>query len=153
MKKLIADVSEKADGGLRYRYYCHGDDGQLDRAVSHTLLMLIAESIQPSDFELEALIAEAEAGHYVPHDPSLPDWNVNDKNVWVVEPMAKVGHICISNEYLDEYSSEEGGCPQQFTYNQFRAALKHWRGFLELSAREGKQKMVGRRCEAEFPIE
>lgn len=37
--------------------------------------------------------------------------------------------ICISNENTGEYSTEEGGQPQQFTYEQFRAALKHWREF------------------------
>ena len=39
----------------------------------------------------------------------------------------------------------------QFTYEQFRAALKHWREFRELMAREGKDKLVGRRFEAIFP--
>lgn len=151
MKKLIADISKRPDGGLRSRFYCQDIDGQLDRAVSHTLLLLIAESAPPSDAGLKALVAEAEAGRYIPKDPSLPDWSVNDKNVWLVEPMVDPGHLCISNENTEEYSTEEGGQPQQFTYEQFRAALKHWREFQKLIAREGKEKLVGQRFEAVFP--
>ena len=151
MKKLIADISKKPDGGLRSRFYCQDADGQLDQAVSHTLLLLITESLPASDAELEALVSEAEAGCYVPREPSLPDWGVNDKNVWLVPPMAEPGHICISNEKTSEYSTEEGGQPQQFTYEQFRAALKHWREFQELMTRESKDKLVGRRYEAVFP--
>lgn len=151
MKKLIADIAKKPDGGLRSRFYCQDAAGQLDQAISHTLLLLITESPPASDAELEALVSEAEAGHYVPRDPSLPDWGVNDKNVWFVPPMAQAGHICISNENTSEYSTEGGGQPQQFTYEQFRTALKHWREFRELIAREGKDMLVGRRYEAVFP--
>jgi hypothetical protein len=64
--------------------------------------------------------------------------------------MAQPGHICISNENTNEYSTE-GGQPQQFTYEQFRAALKHWREFREMMEREGKENLVGRRYEAVFP--
>lgn len=149
MKKMIADVSSPP--ACRTRFYCLSADGQLDQAVSHTLLQLIVEAYAPSDAELEALVAQAEAGRYVPRDPSLPDWGVNDKNVWLVAPMAKPGHICISNENTDVYSTEEGGEPQQFTYAQFRAALKHWREFSDLVAREGRERLVGQRHEAEFP--
>jgi hypothetical protein len=151
MKKLIAEVWKHPHGFLSAMFYCHDADGQLDRAITHTLLSLIEESAPPSDAELEALVAEAEGGHYIPRDPSLPDWGVNDKNVWLVPPMAKPGNVCISNENTGEYSTEEGGQPQQFTYEQFRAALKHWREFRELMAREGKDKLVGRRYEVVFP--
>lgn len=65
--------------------------------------------------------------------------------------MAKLGHICISSEYADKYSTDEGGCPQQFTYEQFRAALRHRRDFQELAVREGKESLVGRHYEATFP--
>jgi hypothetical protein len=151
MKKLIADISQKVDGGLRQRFYCESCDGQLDRAATATLLMLISESAPFSYAGLEALIAEAEVGHYVQPDTSLPDWSVNEKNLWVVAPMARPGHICISNEYLDEYSSDEGGCPQQFTYEQFRVALKFWRNFMETVTREGKGSLVDWRSELPFP--
>ena len=151
MTKLVADIWKHPQGFLSAKFYCCDADDQLDRAITHTLLSLVKEAAPPSDAGLEALIAEAEAGRYVPRDPSLPDWGVNDKNVWLVAPMAEPGHICISNENTGEYSTEEGGQPQQFTYEQFRAALKHWREFRELMAREGKDKLVGRRYEAVFP--
>lgn len=102
MKKLIDDISKTPDGGSRSRFCCQGANGQLDPAVSHTLLLLIAESVPPSDAGLEALVAQAEASRYVPRDPSLPDWGVNDKNVWLVGPMAEPGHICIANENTGE---------------------------------------------------
>lgn len=148
MRRLVAEISAHADIPV---FYCLTETDQLDRSVSWTLLDLLAESWPPDDDELEALIARAELGRHSPTDPSFPDWSVNDKNVWLVPPMAKPGHICISNENTGEYSTEEGGQPQQFTYDQFRAALKHWREFRQLMAREGKDKLVGRRYEAVFP--
>lgn len=150
MSKLIADILRKPDGGLRRRYYCENEGG-LNRAVSHTLLMLIAESSSPTDVELEALIIEAQAGSYHPLDPGLPDWSVNDKNVWLVPPMATAGHVCVSNDYIDEYSSDEEGGPQQFTFDQVLAALRNWRNFTELVRREGVDVWIGRRYEVEFP--
>lgn len=72
-------------------------------------------------------------------------------NLWSRPPLAKPGHICISNENTDVYSTNEGGEPQRFTYAQFRAALKHWREFSDLIAREGRERLVGQRHEAEFP--
>lgn len=148
MRRLVAEVSARTETPV---FYCLNEVDELDRSVSWTLLDLLAESWPPDDDQLETLVAEAEAGRYVPRDPSLPDWGVNDKNVWLVAPIARLGHICIANENTDEYSTEEGGQPQQFTYGQFRAALKHWREFRELMAREGKENLVGRRYEAVFP--
>ena len=148
MKRLIAEISVRAEIPI---FYCLNEAGELERPLSWTLLDLLAESWPPDDDQLEGLVSLAELGRYVPQDPSLPDWGVNDKNVWLVPPMAEPGHICISNENTGEYSTEEGGKPQQFTYEQFRAALKHWREFRELMAREGKENLVGRRYEAEFP--
>ena len=148
MRRLVAEFSARAEIPV---FYCLNEVDELDRSVSWTLLDLLAESWPPDDDRLEALISRAELGGYVPDDPSLPDWGVNDKNVWLIAPMAEPGHICISNENTGEYSTAEGGQPQQFTYEQFRAALKHWREFRELMAREGKESLVGRRYEAVFP--
>ena len=148
MKRLIAEISVRAEIPI---FYCLNEAGELERPLSWTLLDLLAESWPPDDDQLEGLVSLAELGRYVPQDPSLPDWGVNDKNVWLVPPMAEPGHICISNENTGEYSRREGGQPQQLTYEQFRAALKHWREFRELMAREGKENLVGRRYEAEFP--
>lgn len=151
MKKLIAEIWRHPQGFLGHAFYCQDCDGELDRATAQTLLSLIQESASPSDESLDILISTAAEGRYAPRDPDLPDWSVNDKNVWLVEPLAAPGHICISNENTGEYSTEEGGQPQQFTYEQFRAALKHWREFRELMAREGKEKLLGQRYEVAFP--
>jgi len=151
MSRIVAEIFRRPDGSLGRTFYCIGDDEELDQAVTDTLLDLVAEMSAPSDSSLESLVLRAAKGAYVSPDSSLPDWSVNDKNVWLVPPMAKPGHICIANENTGEYSTEEGGQPQQFTYEQFRAALKHWREFRELMAREGKENLVGRRYEAAFP--
>ncbi|MES2786559.1 MAG: hypothetical protein V4684_13930 [Pseudomonadota bacterium] len=151
MKKIIADISTQPGAGDRMRFYCQKGDGQVDKAITHTLLRLIAETESPSDAELDELVFQAAAERYIPKDPSLPDWGVNDKNVWLVPPMAEPGHICISNENTYEFAAEEGGQPQQFTYEQFQVALAHWRKFLQIVALEGKESLVGMRFETVFP--
>lgn len=150
MKRLIAEVLKRPDGSSHAVLYCVGDDGQPDQAIANTLLEFL-ELSYPSAAEIERLVVLAEAGTYFPKNSAWADWGVNEVDLWLLPPMAKPGHICISNENTDEYSTEEGGQPQQFTYEQFRAALKHWRAFRELMAREGKDKLIGQRYEAVFP--
>lgn len=150
MKRLIAEVLKRSDGSFHSVLYCVGDDGRPDQAIANTLLEFL-ELSYPSAAEIERLVALAEAGSYVPKNPAWADWGVNDVDLWLLPPMAKPGHICISNENTSEYSREAGGQPQQFTYEQFHAALKHWREFVQAMAREGKDKLVGRRYEALFP--
>jgi hypothetical protein len=148
MKRLIFEISAVSKAAL---IYCIDDLGHVDQAVTWTLLDLLAESSPPYDIQLEQLVEKVEAGRYVPLDPSLPDWSVNDKNVWLVPPIAEHGYICISNENAGDYSESDGGQPQQFTFEQFRSALKHWREFKELIAKEGKDNLVGRRFEIPWP--
>lgn len=150
MKRLIAEVLKRPDGSLHSVLYCVGDDGRPDQAIANTLLEFL-ELSYPSAAEIERLVALAEAGSHVPKNPAWADWGVNEVDLWLLPPMAEPGHICISNENMGEYSTEEGGSPQQFTYEQFRAALKHWREFRELISREGMDKLIGRRYEAVFP--
>jgi len=68
----------------------------------------------PNEDELEGFVLQAEAGQYVSPNLDLPDWGVNDVNIWLVAPMAKPGCVCITNENTD-FSSDDGGEPQQFT--------------------------------------
>lgn len=150
MKRIIAEVFEKPNGWVSTTLYCIGEDGQVDRAITDTLLELIEQSY-PNEDELENWVTLAELGTYVSPNLSLPDWGVNDTNIWLVPPMAKPGHICIANENTGDFSTDPGGVPQQFTYEQFRVALKHWREFVNLIKREGKQNLVGRRHETAFP--
>lgn len=150
MKQLIAEIHRSSDGVLHCLGYCVDENTKLDVAVTHTLLELIRESV-PDDQVLESLVAQAAAGRYTSPNPSLPDWGVNDINIWLAPPMAQPGHLCVTNENTEYSSDEAHGQPQQFTFEQFRAALSHWRQFQALVTREGKENLLGRRVEAEFP--
>jgi hypothetical protein len=151
MKKIIvAEVVQLRGGSLMPVLSGINANGDVDDALTQTLLTFVMLSA-PSHRDIEGLLQSVEAGQYIPEHPEWADWGVNDVDLWLRPPMAEPGHICISNENTVEYSTEEGGQPQQFTYEQFRAALKHWREFRELMAREGKDKLVGQRYEAVFP--
>lgn len=149
MKKIIAEVFELQSKTLLPQIYCVGQDGAVDRAVTDTLLDLIWLS-HPNEDDLEKLVLLAEVGGYISPNLSLPDWGVNDTNIWLVAPMAQPGCVCISNENSGDFSVDEG-MPQQFTYEQFKVALSHWRAFMARIASEGKQALVGQRYEVAFP--
>jgi len=150
MKKIIAELFQLPNGAYLPQFYCLKEDGQPDPAISSTLLELIADSHGTSGEELKALIDQAEAGRYVPQDPSLPDWSVNDKNVWLISPMAELGHVCISNENNGDYSVSDGGQAQQFSYEQFRTALSHWESFKARMKASGMDSLVGQRYETDL---
>jgi hypothetical protein len=150
MKTIIAEVFRLKDGTLLPQFYCVEGDGQVSRAVTDTLLDLIGQA-HPHEDELERWVKLAQSGGYKSPNGEMPDWGVNDTNIWLVAPMAQPGHVCIANENSGEFSTEEGGQPQQFTYEQFHAALSHWREFQKMLAREGKENLVGRRYEAVLP--
>jgi hypothetical protein len=148
--KIIAEILKYQSGALIPWLYAVGEDGKVDESISRTLLDFISESYPPADEEFESLLSTAEAGKYVPKDPSLPDWSVNDKNVWLVPPRADAGNLCISNENASDYSVDDGH-PQQFSIQQFRAALEHWRSFLRLIQEKGKENIVGKKFETLIP--
>ena len=150
MKNLIARVEVLSNGIVSAGMGCFDGEENLDVATTHTLIDLIEQSI-PDDQTLEALVVQAKAGRYISPNPAMPDWGVNDINIWLAPPMAQPGHVCITNENTEYSSDEDHGNPQQFTYAQFHAALNHWREFRELMAREGKEHLVGRRYVAVFP--
>lgn len=145
MKRIISEIFKRPDGWLSLMFYCVDEGGQVDRAITDTLLELIEQSY-PHEDELERLVALAESGGYASPNLTLPDWGANDINIWLVPPMAKPDHVCISNENAGDFAVD-GGEPQQFTYEEFRLALKHWREFKDLIAREGKENLIGRRME------
>jgi hypothetical protein len=150
MKNLIARVEVLSNGIVSMGMGCFDNEENLDVATTSTLLDLIEQSI-PDDRALEALVAQAEAGRYVSPNPAMPDWGVNDINIWLVAPMAQPGHVCVTNENTEYSSDDDHGNPQQFTYKQFHAALKHWREFQALITQQGKDKLVGQRYAAKFP--
>lgn len=88
--RIVAEVVKLSNELLVPRLYCVGDDGEEERSSTDTLLDLVTES-WPHEASLSDLLTRAETGTYTPANPALPDWGVNDKNVWVVPPMAKKG--------------------------------------------------------------
>lgn len=148
MKRIIGEIFKRPNGWLSTMFYCIGESGEVDRAITDTLLELIEQSC-PHEDELEKLVELAETGCYVSPDPTLPDWGANDINIWLVPPMAKPGCVCISNENAGDFAAD-GGEPQQFAYSEFRLALKHWREFKELIVKEGKEKLVGQQYEVQL---
>jgi len=159
MKKMIAEVYKRPSNSLGIGFYCLEDDGTPVYAITETLLDLIEQSTPRHDRELEELVLQAEAGKYISPNLALPDFGANETNIWLTPPMAKPGCVCISNEdtVYARYDEEEdeppqkGEGPQQFTYEQFKAALAYWRQFRQKVDREGRENLVGKRFEAVFP--
>lgn len=149
MKKMIAEVYKLPSGSLMPQMYCIESDGNVNRAVTDTLLSLVTELNDKMMDELEALVSASEVGTYRPVDPDLPDWGINDKNVWLMPPKAKPGCLCVSNEYVPDYSDDDGE-PQQFTRQQFRQALAHWKSFQKLIQERGLPNMIGHRVEVQL---
>lgn len=147
---MTAEIAQLKSGSLIAVMSAICEDGKIDDAITQTLMDFAMQS-DGHLTELDDLIARYQIGQYVPEHPQLPDWGVNDVNLWLRAPMAQPGHLCITNENTDYSSDEDHGRPQQFTYAQFHTAMSHWRKFKELIAREGKEKLVGRRFEVVLP--
>ena len=96
MKQIIAEVVKRTNDWMSTMLYCVGENGEVDKAVTDTLLDLIEQSF-PHEDQLESLVALAEAGRYVSPNPALPDWGVNDTNIWLAAPMAKAAFSSASD--------------------------------------------------------
>jgi hypothetical protein len=144
--RIVAEVVKLSNGMLLPRLYCIGEHGAEECSVTDTLLLLVSESSPRATADLSELLTEAEAGTYKPADPDLPDWGLNDKNVWVVPPMTNKGTVRISNEHIEPYSDEYGE-PQEFSIQQVRAVIQHWARFQAILAEKGKENLVGVKLE------
>lgn len=149
MKKIIVEVLSLPNGITVPRYYCIGDDGIEDDATTNTLLDAISELGENSATRFELLLSEFESGKYVPSNSGIADFHVNEKYVWLAAPKALPGGICISNEYISNYTVDEGE-PQRFTLEQFQQAMQHWRKVKSILNAEGITNLVGKRFEADF---
>ena len=147
--KLIADITADSNGEPRSRFYCLAIDDQTVLEITHTLLSFV-KSMYDLWPRMEEAIALQESGQYTTDHPDSSDFSINDVELWLRPPMAQPGHVCISTDYTEAYSVEHGQ-PQQFTYEQFRAAMTHWHAFQERITKEGKESMVGQRFEAPWP--
>jgi hypothetical protein len=147
--KIVAQVFRMPNGLLRPQLYAVNSKGKIDRGSSETLLEFISELGSPIGHEFESLLSQAESSTYIPKNPDLPDWSVNDKNVWVRPPRAMQGKLCISNENIAAYSSDEG-IPQQFTISQYRNASVHWKTFQKYIKEKELSKIVGEQFKKEI---
>ena len=149
MKKLITEVCKLPSGSLIPQMYSLTANGELDQGITHTLLDLISELDEKLASELEMLVSAAERGTYKPQNPDLPDWGINDKNVWLVSPIANPPCLSISNELIPDFSCDDGE-PQQFTRQQFRQVLAFWMEFQNIIRELGISNMAGYRYESQF---
>jgi hypothetical protein len=140
--RIVAEVVKLSNGMLVPRLYCIGENGAEERAVTDTLLDLVSESAPRTTAYLCEFLTEVEAGAYKSSNPNLPDWGLNDKNVWIVPALAEKGIVRISNENFEAYSDEYGE-PQEFSIQQVRAAFQHWERFQSILAEKGKENLVG----------
>lgn len=146
---MVAEIVRFPSGSLMPHLYAVRENGEIDDPLTQTLMDFVMQC-DDSLSKIEELIALHQANQYEPEHPQLPDWGVNDINLWLRSPMAQSGYVCISNENTN-YHSDEDGQPEQFTYEQFHAAVKHWREFQALIAQEGMDRLVGKRLEAPWP--
>jgi len=146
MRHIVAELVK--DGWGRYvpRMSCLREDGSTDVLCEHTLVDFIAEAYMPDDEELDRLLDLAERDGYTPSTTDAVHYGINEKSLWCRPPEALPGHVSISNEYSGAVPG-----PQQFTFDQFRTVLRHWREFQKLLAREGPDKLAGRRFEVTIP--
>lgn len=78
--------------------------------------------------KLHDLVVLAQSGKYIPENPDIPDWGINDKNLWLRND--KFNHqVAMYNEYIEEYSSDEGE-PVLMDYDVFLALIRFWKFFM-----------------------
>jgi hypothetical protein len=129
---------------------CINENGDIDSAVVNTLLSVVAE-LSPREYDLfESLMSRASKGNYDPAEFSRPRWSGNECAAWFGEPRAGKGHVLIANQYVPEYSEEDGE-PQRFTFEQLRVAMQVWRDFKSQVGRKGILTMLGETMEVPFP--
>lgn len=150
MKKMIAEVIETPNQTLMYDYTLVDVDGSIDKPVTQTLMefVLMADNHLK---EIESLLDSNAIGQSSSEWPYMPDWGMNDINLWLNSPFGSNGYLCITNENT-EYNSEEGGLPQVFSYEQFHAAVEHWQNFRAIVAKNGGKTVLGHKYEAPWPI-
>jgi len=150
MKKIVAEIVLLPNRCLYPRFYCVGQDGFEDEAVSTTLCDTIWELNGEPVAELEKLMKDALDGIYIPNRPELPDMSINGKLIWVRPPFAMLGQVCISNENVPEFSVDEGA-PQCFTLSQVQVVAKLASDFLCEIASKGRENILGSRFVADLP--
>ena len=152
MKKFIVEIVLLKNDFLYPRLYCVDEYGGEDEAVSLTLCDAVWELNGEPLLELVRLVTEAyERGNF-PIYVDEPVMSINDKFIWIRHPSPSNGGICISNENVPEFSVDEGS-PQYFTFAQFNLVAKLALKFQSEVTTHGKDSLVGKKFEMDFPIE
>lgn len=130
MSRLEVRAMTLNDGRAYVYYVAFDDTDQPNDAVNATILDLVKMAHWRGDSlnKLVELVLRAQSGAYQSPNPGLPDFGINDVNIWLAEPNARPGMICVTNENT-EYTHEFGR-QQHFTFNDFWSLLKC---FTELS--------------------
>lgn len=146
-RQMIATVFRSPGGLVIRQFYCVDDNEKVNTPISNTLLDFIY--LCAPDETLEQLISQAQAGKYSPANPNLPDWGINDVNLWLPTELTQQGLLKISNENTDQSEDSCGGVV--FTFQEFWAAMEHWKLFLRKVETEGEYGMVNQPLVAPFP--
>jgi hypothetical protein len=151
MKKLVIHTSTHPKGNDFPLLYCLDESGEVNRAVTDTLLDAVSELSPPEIAIFESSMQQVEAGNFHPVAPDEPHWAGNATTAWFGEPRAGKNEVLIANSYVPEFSEEDGE-PQRFTFAQLRLAMQAWRGFKRELAERGVEAMRGQRKEIPFPM-
>lgn len=150
MMRIVTEAFKMPSGSVIPLIYVVKENGQVDRAITDTLCDFVSHLFPPADKEFEDLLVRLSEGKYLPTNPSLADFGVNDVNVWLVAPHAGDGGLLISNENIPDYSSDEGE-PQKFSIKQFHAMSECWRKFQKNIRENGAESIVGVKFETFIP--
>jgi len=126
------------------------EDASIDRAVTDTLCDFVSHLFPPADVEFENLLAQVSTGKYIPTNPLLADFGVNDVNAWLIAPHAKDGGLSISNENISDYSIDDGH-PQEFSIQDFYATSECWKNFQKMIREKGAENLLGKKFETLIP--
>ncbi|MDP9933667.1 hypothetical protein [Variovorax paradoxus] len=144
--KIVAEFSLLPNGQKYPHLAAINEDGSVCESITLTLLDFVVELHPPAVFLFEELLENARNGKYVPANPALADFSVNEKLVWVRPLDLQRGELRISNENTFEYSVDTGE-PQSFSIEFFYSVRRHWEEFLRLVKEEGDQKWLGEKLE------
>jgi len=147
---IVTETFKMPGGSVIPLIYALKENGQVDRAITDTLCDFVSHLSPPADKEFEGLLVRLSEGKYLPTNPSLADFGVNDINVWLVGPHAEDGDILISNENIPDYSSDEGES-QKFSIKQFHAMSECWKKLQKNIGENGAESIVGVKFETFIP--
>lgn len=147
MDRMVASATVLVRFGEPYVSYrgLHAD-GSPDQAASELIDFLhMANWNEPALQELVALVREAEAGAYQSPNERLPDWGVNDVNIWLAPPKVDRGTFCITNE-----NSET---EQYFRFQDFWEVLSCYKKLEQRVRNMGKASLVSNPIEAPCEVQ